>query len=180
MLDVNKTALQTVECTLPTFRRWAMIFVAHFLAKRTLEVHSARFFQAFPNDFTRPKIKILAVKSEEYRVPTWEEFKRVIREALTNVDEEEAETIIKTLEMRVKGEGKRLLGKETQYGLTFIKKCMEGGIRSCVLRMHCEAVFAALLDARSRVPTDTDTDELKTMAEISKVLGFMSRCNTFR
>ena len=102
--DVNKTAIQIPpECTLPIFHRWVTIFVAHFLAKRTLEYHTTQFFLSSPNNFSKPKFKILAVNGEEYKVPHWDEFKCVIREALTKVGEEETERIIEILERRIGG-----------------------------------------------------------------------------
>ena len=104
MLYVNKTLLQLPDNTsMSMWITWVTIFVAHFLAKRTLEYHTTQFFLSSPNNFSKPKFKILAVNGEEYKVPHWDEFKCVIREALTKVGEEETERIIEILERRIGG-----------------------------------------------------------------------------
>jgi hypothetical protein len=170
MLNVIKTPLQIPDTskTLEAFYRWINIFVAHFLAKRTLEYHSARIFEAHPHNFAKSKIKILAVKSEDYKVPHWDQFKRVIREALTDVTETEVDSIINTLEEKVKAKKDRL---------HFFCKVMECEVKSMTLRMHCEAVFAALLEARYRAESSASNDaDLKTLAKFFKVLGLVSRC----
>src|SRR5882762_3807658 len=177
MLDVNKTTLQAPGSLLK-FHGWVTIFVAHFLAKRTLEYHSALLFRASPNDFAKPEIKILAVDSEEYELPSWDKFKRVIRDALTGLEEEVVKQIIDTLESKIIGNDISV-PKEVQKGLRTMKQVIKGDTKTITLRMHCEAVFAALLEARGR-PTDIDTENVfKTLAEIWKVLGFVSRYNTF-
>jgi hypothetical protein len=62
---------------LPMFFGWVRTFVAHFLGKRNLEVHTVQLASAGFNK--RPEIRVLAVNSEQYRVPSWEEFEKVIR-----------------------------------------------------------------------------------------------------
>lgn len=122
----------------------------------------------------KPEIKILAVKTEAYVVPTWDEFKHVIRGAVSDWDEGTVDHAIATLEKTVKY-GIRL-APEARRSLNAFRKIMEGGMATFKLRMHCEAVFAALLEARDRAQSkpsaDTDTTS-ETLANFFKVLGLM-------
>ena len=125
---------------------WVTIFVAHFLAKRTLEFQSAQIFQAQPENFRKPKIKILAVESEIYEVPPWDQIKHVIWEALVDVEEVDIKRIITALEEKVmKWYG---VAPETARGLHLLRGIIDGTMKTCHLHMHCEAVFAVLLEAR--------------------------------
>ena len=125
---------------------WVTIFVAHFLAKRTLQFQSAQIFQAQPENFRKPKIRILAVESEIYEVPPWDQFKHVIWEALVDVEEVDIKRIITALEEKVM---KRYgVAPETVRSLHLLRGIIDGTMKTCHLRMHCEAVFAALLEAR--------------------------------
>ena len=63
-------------------------YVAHFLAKQTLEFQSAQIFWVQPENFRKPKIKILAVDSEDYEVPPWDQFKCVVWEALVGTEKD--------------------------------------------------------------------------------------------
>jgi hypothetical protein len=140
---------------LTKFNRWVTIFVAHFLAKRTLEYQSARVFDTSPKEFKKPQIKILAVSSEEYLLPTWDRCKLVIREAFTNEGELLVDQIITTLEDRVKN--KVGLRSEAHRSLGKIRAIMEGQPITFKLRMHCEAVLVALLEARQQAKDSGDT-----------------------
>jgi hypothetical protein len=170
MLDVNKTPLQFPECSrsLPIFYRWVTIFVAHFLAKRTLEFQSALLFRSSPDTFQKPIIKVLAVNSEEYSVPHWDEFKRVIREAFAVSEKGLVDDIINILEEKVKGG--LGLAHDAHRSLFHFRNIMKGKMKTCRLRMHCEAVLAALLEARQRAPTDA---KLERLSEFYKVLGLV-------
>jgi hypothetical protein len=141
------------------FNRWVTIFVAHFLAKRSLEYQSARVFDASPENFKKPQIKILAVNSEEYIVPPWDRFKLVIREAFTNESEIFVDQIITTLEERVKNKVGLRPEAHNSSSLHRIRGIMEGNPRSptLTLRMHCEAVLLALLEARQQAQDSADT-----------------------
>lgn len=169
MLDVNKTPLQLPEGShMFKFNRWVTIFVAHFLAKRTLEFQSSRIFMASPNTFKKPKFKVFAVNSEDYSVPPWEEFKRVIREALPEKDN--VNDIITTLEdscNRCKG--------DVRTSLRLFLDIKDGKKKTLRLRMHCEAVFAALLEIRKRAQSKSPavTDMFVEQTEIFKVLGLV-------
>jgi hypothetical protein len=162
------------------------MFVAHFIAKRMLEFQIGRLFQAVPDSFQKPKIKILAVNSEVYTVPPWSEFQRVIREALTGASKDDVESIITILEDKFMNGTGLIKGAQTSQRLMQIKRIMNGTEPSLILRMHCEAVFAALLEARRQVQSkssesvaDMIDTGLERMAEIFKVLGFVSRCKIF-
>ena len=146
------------------FNRWVTISVAHFLAKRTLEFHSARIYQCTgTHTFEKPRIKIFAVSYEDYLVPTWDEFKRVIREAFTVDDKSDVDAIISTLEKRATS--KTGIRAEAYRSLYLIRQFMEGSRKTYKMRMHCEAVLAALLVAKQ---SSSDTDPL---AKFYKVLG---------
>ena len=113
---------------------WVTIFVAHFLAKRMLEFQSARIFQAQPENFRKPKIKILAVESEIYEVPPWDQFKHVIREALVDMEEVDIKRIITALEEKVmKQYG---VAPETAHGLHLLRGIIDGTMKTCHLCMH--------------------------------------------
>jgi hypothetical protein len=142
---------------LPKFIRWLRIFVAHFLAKRSLEYQSARVFDTSPEKFKKPQIKILAVNSEEYEVPPWDRFKLVIREAFTNEGEDLVDQIITTLEERVKNKVGLRPEAHTSRALQRIRRIMEGRLTQLTLRMHCEAVLLALLEARQQAQDSADT-----------------------
>ena len=113
---------------------WVMIFVAHFLAKQTLEFQSARIFQVQPENFRKPKIKILAVESEIYEVQPWDQFKHVIQEALVDVEEDHINSIITALKEKVtKQHG---LAPETVHGLHLLGGIIDGTMKTCHLCMH--------------------------------------------
>ena len=131
-----------------------------------------------PNTFKKPKIRVFAVSSKQYLVPSWGEFECVIREAFTaEAEEDTVERIIASLVNKIRtGDG---LTPEVSLSnpLKFIWKVIEGSTPTyhhLNLCMHCEAVFAALLDAHNRAQSkssaDTDAD-LETLAKFSKVLG---------
>jgi hypothetical protein len=171
--DVTELPEGSRSESLLIFIRWITIFVAHFLAKRTLEFHAARHFQSSPNTFEKPKIRILAVKSENYDVPKWDDFKRVIREAFIE-GKDKVDDIITILEESVKdGAGIR---PEAYNSLNSFRNIMEGRTSILKMCMHCEAVFLALLDARRRAQSkksSADTDNLETLAKFFKVLGLV-------
>ena len=154
----------------------------HFLAKPTLEFQSAQIFQVQPKNFRKPKIKILALESENYEVPPWDQFKRVIQEALMGMGEDHINSIIRTLERKVlHGHG---LSKETRCGLSLLKQIIENLIPIYNLHMHCEAVFAVLLEAHHQAQLNSSTDtnkatELKTLVDNFKALDLVSQCNMF-
>ena len=81
------------------FFGWVRTFVAHFLGKRNLEVHTARLASVNLNN--RPKIRVLAVNSEQYWVPAWEEFEMVIRNALLDTSEKDKDNIIRALREKI-------------------------------------------------------------------------------
>jgi hypothetical protein len=138
-----------------------------------LEFHSARIFQRSSNDFKKPKIKILAVNSKQYKVPPWNDFKRVIREAFTEKkNEKEIDIIITTLENKVKGGGG--LTREANRCLKNFRRIVDDELKVFTLRMHCEAVFAALLDARKRTTSSGNDIDLKALFEFSKVWSCVS------
>ena len=130
-----------------------------------------------PKNFRKPKIKILAVESEIYEVPPWDQFKHVIWEALVDVEEVDIKRIITALEEKVM---KRYgVAPETARGLHLLRGIIDGMMKTCHLCMHCEAVFAALLEARHRVQLNsfTNTDkatELKRLDDNFKVLDIVS------
>ena len=156
------------------FNRWVTIFVAHFLAKRTLEFQSARIFQASPDTFKKPEIKILAVKSEEYLVPSWDKFRSIIRNAFTVKDSDDTvERIIATLETKViKGVG---LSPDAKRSLDVFRKIVEDKLEFYKLRMHCEAVLAALLEARNQAQLKSSSDT-ETLTKFFKVLQVGLAC----
>jgi hypothetical protein len=117
------------------------------------------------------------VSSERYQVPTWDRFETVIRGSLARKNENEVQLIINTLKDKVvAGHG---LTCEAQRGLFRLRGIIEGTTKDLVLRMHCEAVFAALLEARrAEAQSNTNTD-LDFLAQCFKVLGCVSRCIMF-
>lgn len=142
-----------------------------------MEYQSARIFDNVPENFSKPRFRILAVNSELYAVPPWDRFKSVIKEALIDTDEKDVEVIIETLETKVKT--KKGITEDAFRSLSSFRGMMSGEIKERVLRMHCEGVFAALLEARTRqLKSSADTD-LETLDKYSKVLGLVSRCVSF-
>ena len=174
MPDFIKTPLQIPDTskTLVSFNRWITIFVAHFLAKRTLEVHSTKIFQNSLGSFQKPKFRILAVKSDEYLVPPWDEFKHVIQEALKGYTEEHVDNVSSVLQQKVREKVDMRV-----HSVQLFWEIMNGKKESVILRMHCEAVFAALLEARERVdsnsPEDADLNDLKGLSNFYKVIGLV-------
>ena len=70
---------------------------------------------------------------------------------------------------------------ETARGLHLLRGIIDGTMKTCHLRMHCEAVFVAFLEARHRVQLNsfTNTDkatELKRLDDNFKVLDIVSPC----
>lgn len=154
---------------LKMFFGWVRTFVAHFLAKRNLEVCTVRLASAGFNE--RPEIRVLAVNSEEYRVPSWEEFEKVIQNALVDSPEKDRVDIIRNLKEKViSGKG---LARDTTTSLQFFKSIIEGGLETCNLLMHCEAVVAALLESLTKFNNND------ILAELSKVLGHVPKCRIF-
>jgi hypothetical protein len=102
-LDANDASLQMLgdsKLKLQMFFGWVRTFVAHFLGKRNLEVYTAWLASADLNK--RPEIRIFAVNSEQYLVPAWEEFQKVIRDALGRGSSDLEKTkIIQNLEQKV-------------------------------------------------------------------------------
>jgi len=170
MLDVNNSSLQMSGVSgLEMFFRWVRTFVAHFLGKRNLEVHTARLASVGLNK--RPQIRVLAVNSEQYRVPSWEEFEKVIRNALLDISEEDKGNIIKVLrEKIISGRG---LEPEATSSLFFLRKIIVNHRdETCSLLMHCESVVAALLESQKN-----NNDDI--LRDLSKVLGHMPKCRIF-
>ena len=89
------------------------------------------------------------MKDEEYKVSPWDEFKRVIRDVFPVTEKKDiVDQIISNLEKKVKdGDA---LKREGQCSLSSFRKIITGELETYQLRMHCEAVFAALLEARQR------------------------------
>jgi hypothetical protein len=158
--------------------RWVRTFVAHFLAKRNLEVYTAQL--AGCNINQRPEIRVFTVSSGVYRTPTWKELEKVIRDALENRSEEDTTKIIQKLQERITDE---TLNREVQRIIQSVRSIMEGSPRDIitVLPIHCEAVVAALLESHERGhftstvsstgPRSNDSDSNKKLAELSKVCG---------
>lgn len=182
-LDFNDASLQmTGILGLPMFYGWVRTFVAHFLAKRNLEVYTAQLASYGVNK--RPEIKVFAVNSEKYRMPTWEDFEVVIQNALVDTSVEDTAKIIKIVKEKVtSGKG---LGAANR-SLHIFRNAIEGGKKKkdhYSLIMHCEAVVAALLDYRrshnQSMVSSTSTDPESTiLAELSKVLGLVPECEFF-
>jgi hypothetical protein len=169
MLDVNNSSLQMSGVSgLQMFFGWVRTFVAHFLGKRNLEVYTAHLASANINN--RPQIKVLAVNSEQYRVPSWGEFEKVIRDALLDISEEDKGDIIEALRNKIiTGKG---LAPDADRSLFFLREIIENRHKeTCNLIMHCEAVVAALLESQK--------DDNLILAELSKVLGHVPKCRIF-
>lgn len=146
------------DLQLQMFFGWVRTFVAHFLGKRNLEVYTARL-ASFENK--RPEIRVFAVNSELYRMPTWKEFENVIRDALLDTSDSEKGRIIHNLRARASsGDG---LKPDAIRLLRTFRSIMDGELKTFSLYMHCEAVIAALLECNQ------DSDD--TLANLSKVLG---------
>jgi hypothetical protein len=160
---------------LPMFFGWVRLFVAHFLGKRNLEVYTARLALVKLNK--RPEIKVFAVGSDVYQMPSWEDFKTVIRNALVDSPEEETAKIIENLrEKAIHGKG---LNSDAQRALSFLRNVILGNQdrTTCILRMHCEAVVAtALLPLPEESSTDRSYDIL---VKFSQVLGLVPECENF-
>lgn len=148
-----------------------------------MEFQTARIFEADSKAFSKPKIKILAVNSEGYVVPPWDEFKRVIRSALPLGV---SERLIDSMEKAADSSHGFGLSNEASRKLDLFRSVVKGELEIYNLRMHCEAVFVALLDVRGRHGRHSNSSaidrdsEFKTLVEISKVLGVVFRCKIFR
>lgn len=164
------------------FFRWVRIFVAHFLGKRNLEVYSAQLISLSAegrHPAQRPEIKVLAVSSELYLLPAWEDFKKVIQDALMDTPADDVAKIIEKLHDKVISE--KGLNSDVKRTLHILRKVLTKEKKTHVLSMHCEAVVAALLESRRHQSalstgsidtgsTDTGSTDYKFMAEFTKVL----------
>jgi len=146
------------ELNLKVFFGWVRTFVAHFLGKRNLEVYTARLASI---ENRRPEIKVFAVNSELYRVPAWDEFENVIKNALQGPSDSEKDQIILNLREKVSS-GKGLNSDAIRLLRTF-RSIMKGELETYSLYMHCEAVIAALLKCD---PDSPDSDD--TLVKLSK------------
>jgi hypothetical protein len=155
------------------FFGWVRTFVACFLGKRNLEVFTARLVSGQLNH--RPEIRVFSVSSQLYRVPTWEEIEKVIKDALGDTSETDTDKIIQIL--RDIATGKTTLAPGTRHcqGVNILRQIVENLGEPIVLRMHCEAVLAALLEVRRDGSTSTDS-ETKALVELSEVLYFVPEC----
>jgi hypothetical protein len=156
---------------LKMFFGWVRTFVAHFLGKRNLEVYTIQLASVDLNTVDlkkRPEIRVLAVNSETYRVPSWEEFEKVIQNALVDTTEKDSADIIRSLKEKVtSGKG---LAPDAKRSVFFLKGIIEKRQKeTCNLLMHCEAVVAALLESATK-------PESSILAELSKVLGHVPKC----
>ena len=107
---------------LPMFFGWVRTLVAHFLAKRNLEVYTVQLVSY--GIHKRPEIKLYAVNSEKYRMPTWEDFEEVIRNALVDTSVEDTAKIIKIVKEKItSGKG---LGAANR-SLHIFRNAIEGG-----------------------------------------------------
>ena len=151
---------------LKMFFGWVRTFVAHFLGKRNLEVYTIQLASVDLNK--RPEIRVLAVNSEQYRVPSWEEFEKVIQSALVDTSEKDSADIIRSLKEKVtSGKG---LAPDAKRSVFFLKEIIEKRQKeTCNLLMHCEAVVAALLESSTNPKSSI-------LAELSKVLGHVPKC----
>ena len=172
MLDVNNSSLQMSGVSgLEMFFGWVRTFVAHFLGKRNLEVHTARLASVNLNN--RPQIRVLAVNSEQYRVPSWGEFEKVIWNALLDTSEEDKGNIIRALKDKIIS-GKGLAPEAASSRSVFFLRNIIANRhdKTCNLLMHCESVIAALLESQKN-------DNHKVLGELSKVLGHVPKCRIF-
>lgn len=112
------------------------------------------------------------MSTENYIVPAWDEFKRVIRDAFT-VNDDTVEVIITTLEDKVKNSAKVGLSYEASTSLAIFRRIVNDNMETIKLGMHCEAVFAALLEARSRASSADTGTNLESLAKFSKVFGLV-------
>ena len=151
---------------LKMFFGWVRTFVAHFLGKRNLEVYTIQLASIDLNK--RPEIRVLAVNSEQYRVPSWEEFEKVIQSALVDTSEKDSADIIRSLKEKVtSGKG---LAPDAKRSVFFLKEIIEKRQKeTCNLLMHCEAVVVALLESSTNPKSSI-------LAELSKVLGHVPKC----
>ena len=93
-----------------------------------------------------------------------------------DVEEDHINSIITALEEKVtKRHG---LAPETVHGLHLLRGIIDSTMKTCHLCMHCEAVFAALLEAHHRVQLNStdEATELKRLDDNFKVLDIVSRC----
>ena len=96
-----------------------------------------------------------------------------------DMEEDHINSIITALEEKVtKWHG---LAPETMCGLHCLRGIIDGTMKTCHLHMHCEAVFAALLEACHRVQLNSFTNtneatELKRLDDNFKVLDIVSQC----
>jgi hypothetical protein len=151
---------------------WVRLFVVHFLAKRNLEVYTDQLAKVGLNH--RPDVKIFSVNSEHYKVPDWEVFEKVIRDALGDTSMEDATKIIESLRLRViTGKG---MNGQAVASLRWFKAMVEKKEEMTLsLYMHCEAVVAALLAYKP----DLESVESDPLAKLSQVLGFVPECEIF-
>ena len=96
--------------------------MAHFLAKQNLEVYTVQLVSY--GIHKQPEIKLYAVNSEKYRMPTWEDFEEIIRNALVDTSVEDTAKIIKIVkEKTTSGKG---LGA-ANHSLHIFQNVIEGG-----------------------------------------------------
>jgi hypothetical protein len=160
---------------LKTFFGWVRTFVAHFLGKRNLEVYTVQLSLASFNK--RPEIRVLAVNSEQFRVPTWGEFQTVICNALANTTEEDKVKIITILTEKVSnGKG---LAPDAYRHVSFLRSIItkERQDKTYNVIMHCEAVVVALLEFLTNPKSNLNDNNI--LAELSKVLGHVPKCRIF-
>ena len=77
------------------FFGWVRSFVACFLGKWNLEVFMTRLASNEIHEW--PKIRVYSVSSQLYLMPTWEEFQRVIKDALVDILEKDVNKLIQCL-----------------------------------------------------------------------------------
>ena len=109
-------------------------------------------------------------------MPAWDEFKRVIRDAFAS-DWDGSQAAIDILEENITlnpTDPSDLLDL-AKGNLRFLRRIKQGTAdETHQLRMHCEAVFAALLEARNRSASTTNP-EVVTLAEKFAVRGLVSQ-----
>lgn len=130
--------------------------MACFLGKRNLEVVIAKLASSESKFVKRPEITVYFLKSQVFKVPTLAEIEKVIKDALGGTSEEDTDYITKHLLNHVNG---TIVMPEIQRSLGFLRRIVEGSKKTLTLRMHCEAVAAALLESGDR------SDQLK-LAEV--------------
>ena len=120
----------------------------------------------------RPEIRVYSVGSQLYLMPTWEEFQRVIKDALVGISEKDVNKLIQRLRGIVISRTK--LNSEARRFVNTLRRIVKRSSDTFVLRMHGEAVIAALREFRYRQSTVSSTNpEFQILSELSKVLGFL-------